>query len=465
MGSRAPLALITLLAAGVAAAEDLPAAARRVASELAAQLAASPERSAVRQIAVPAFIGSAAAKALGAAAAEQVATELARATRLEVLDPARLSALLGEARLALLTGGARADDPELLRKAGAQAVVAGQVLDEGDRLRLSARLLAAPGGKVLATGTATFDLPRAAPSAERRKEVESTHVDVAMRRVADGLAAGFAKLAGSAKYRRLAVLAFSEDGEQARKRQLGTVVAAELTTNLRRDHGLLLVERQKLGQVLGDLKLQQMTGLDAAATGQIGQLADAQALVLGSVADAGERYLINARIVAAGSGETLAAESASVPAAGMVALASDAVVLRSRSDAVFRSLLVPGWGQFYNRQRAKGWVVMGTGAALVGSAVGYHLAGQGAYRDYRNRSSAALLGGSPSAEAAALYETAASRYRTRNWLLGGLATLWVFNVADAWLSGVDGEAALQGGLAAAPTAFPGGAGLVAVARF
>jgi TolB-like protein len=286
-----------------------------------------------------------------------------------------------------------------------------------------------------------------------------------MRRLADGLAAGFARLPGSAKYRRLAVLAFSEEGEQARKRRLGTVVAAELTTDLRRDHGLLLVERQKLGQVLGELKLQQMTGLDAAAAGQIGQLVDAQALVLGSVSEAGDRFLVNARIVSALSGETLAAESASVSAAGLVALASEAVVLRSRSDAVFRSLLVPGWGQFYNRQPVKGWIVIGSGVALVSGAVGYHLAGQKAYDDYRAKSSAAQLGGAPSAEAAALYATAASRYRTRNWLFGGVAALWVLNVADAWFSGVDGESVLQGGLAVAPVAHPGGAGLVALARF
>lgn len=321
---------------------------------------------------------------------------------------------------------------------------------------------------LLATGVAEAADPpatRQAAPAEKWKEVESPHVEVALRRLADGLAAGFGRLPGSAKYRRLAVLAFSEEGEQSRQRQLGKVVAAELTTDLRRDHGLLLVERQKLGQVLGELKLQQMTGVDAAMAWQVGQLVDAQALVLGSVSDAGDRFLVNVRIVAAQSGETLAAESASLPAAGLVSLASDAVVLRSRSDAVFRSLLVPGWGQFYNRQRVKGWVVIGTGVALAGGTVAYQLAGQRAYDDYLSRRSAAALGGTPSAEAAALYDAAASRFRTRNWLLGGLAALWVLNVADAWLSGVDGEAALAGGLAAAPPVPPGGNGLVTVLRF
>jgi hypothetical protein len=41
----------------------------------------------------------------------------------------------------------------------------------------------------------------------------------------------------------------------------------------------------------------------------------------------------------------------------------------------------------------------------------------------------------------------------------------VLNVADAWFSGVDGEAALQAGLAAAPRETPDASGLVTLARF
>lgn len=473
MTIRVALAVLGLGVSFAAGAEDLAAASRRVAQELAAQLAAHPDQAQVRTIAVPAFSASGAAKGQGGAAAERVAAELAAAGKAQVLDPGRLAPLLGEAKLALLAGGAKADDPDLLKRAGAQALVAGQVQDEGDRLRLSVKLLSVPGGKVLAATAAPFELARNAtsppPAAVKAgapaaaKGVESSHVDVAIRRLADGLAAGFAKLPGSTKYRRLAVLAFTEEGEQAAKRRLGAVVTAELTTDLKRDHGLLLVERQKLGQVLGELKLQQMTGVDPAVAGQIGAMADAQALVVGSVADAGDRFLVNARIVSAQNGETLAAESASLPAAGMVALASDAVVLRSRSDAVFRSVIAPGWGQFYNRQPAKGWAIIGTEVALVGAAVGFHLSGKAAYDDYLALEGGA--GGSPSSEAQALYDTAASRYRTRDWLLVGVAAVWVLNVADAWLSGVDGEALVQGGVAAAPLVVPGGGGLVAIARF
>ncbi len=281
-------------------------------------------------------------------------------------------------------------------------------------------------------------------------------VEIAIRRVADGLAAGFARLPGNARYRRLAVLVFSEVGEETKKRKLGTIVAAEVATVLRRDHGLLLVEREKLGQVLGELKLQEMLSVDPSQASRIGQMADAQALVVGSVAETGDRYLITARIVSTQTGESLAAESASIPEAALVAVASDAVVLRSRGDAALRSLLVPGMGQFYNRQPAKGWAFAGVALGLAGGAVGFHVAGSSAQSDYESATNPT--------DAQKYYDEAESLYRTRDWLLVGLAVTWAVNVLDAYLSGVDGRAML-GGVAIAPAPLQGGGGLVLAARF
>lgn len=298
---------------------------------------------------------------------------------------------------------------------------------------------------------------RATP--ERRDGAASANVEVAMRRMADGLAAGFQKLPGAARYRRLAVLHFEEVGAGAKGAQLGTVVAAELVTNLRRDHGLLVVERARLAQVLGDLKLSQMLGAEARAP-EIGRMAEAQALVVGSVSEAGDRYLVNARIVSTDSAETLAAASESVPQGSLVALSSDAVVLRSRRDAVFRSMLVPGWGQSYNRQPVKGLVVGGLTLATLGGALAFHLSGRTAEEDYRSKTTAAALGASPGAEAVALRERAESRYAWRNGLLWAAAGVWVVNVVDAYAFGVDGDR-----VAAAPVPVEGGLVLAVAGRF
>ncbi len=380
---------------------------------------------------------------------------------MRILDRTRLSATVGEARLKAAAGGGDPAELELGLLAGAEAVLVGAVLEASDKLTLQARLIAVSSGRVLASGQQSF----AAPAPRRvAGTVESHSIEVAMRRLADGLASGFNRLPGNARYRRLAVLPFTELGEEAQKHRIGLIVSAEVATDLQRDHNLLLVERQKLTEVMGELRLQNSGAVDSARAAEIGKLSDAQALVIGTTSGVGDRYLVNARIVATESGETLAAESASISAAGMVALASDAVVLRSKKDAAFRSLLIPGWGQMYNRQPVKGGLLLGAEAGLLGASLAFHLLGNRAYDQYTSRTSSASLGPDPTGQAQQLYDTAASRYRVRNGLLIGAAAVWLFAVVDAWVSGVDGERLLGGGVAlGAPE--PGGARLAYAARF
>jgi TolB-like protein len=436
---------LALSRSAVARAEDLPGAARRVADSLSTVLGASAERSQVAKVAVLPFGESGVAAGQGAYAAELVGARFGQAAKVTVLDRAALQAILGEQKLQVMLGRGRADDPDLAAKAGAQAVVTGQLTADGDKLRLQVKLALVPSGKALGTAQATADGPSRPSTASAGATgggapAESGAVVVAIRRMADGLASGFARMPGNARYRRLAVLQFSEVGERTQKRRLGLIVAAELATVLQRDHGLLLVERERLSQVFGELKLQQMASPDAGQASKIGQLADAQALVIGTVAESGDRYLVNARIVATQSGESLAAESASIADAAMVAVASDAVVLRTRGEAAVRSL-VPGLGQFYNRQSGKGWAFMGATVGLLGGAAALHLSGSDAYSSYQKATSPAA--------ASRLYDDASTRFQARNWLLFGAGAVWVLGIVDAYVSGVDGQALLGGQVAQA----------------
>ena len=404
-----------LCAASAGAAEDVSSAAAAAGHELAAGFLAAPERAWITTLSAPPLAETGAGAAgLGAAAAQAIAARITAETKLALVDR---------------------------QKAAAQAVLAGSLTDSGGTLTLAARIVQVSNGKVLASAQRQVGAARAAGA------VESQSIEVAMRRLADGLAAGFDKLPGSSRYRRLAVMTFSDVGAEAEKRRIGTIVTAELATDLRRDHGLLLVERARLAEVMGEIKLGQSGAVDAATAPEIGKLADAQALVIGTAADLGDRYRIDARIIATESGETLAAASASVAAAGMVALSSDAVVLRSRKDAAFRSVLIPGWGQIYNRQPVKGGLILTAELGLIAGGVAFHLLGQHAYSQYTSQTSAGQLGSNPSAQAQSLYDTAVSRYQTRNVLFIVAGGLWAANILDAYLSGVDGDSLLSGGLA------------------
>lgn len=285
------------------------------------------------------------------------------------------------------------------------------------------------------------DVPLPPPPAAARP-VPPARVEVAVRRIADQLASGYAKRPSS-RYERVAVIDLSETGPGAKERSLGKVVAAELATALRRDHGWLLVERSRIGAVLSELKLAEM-GVIEKRVQDVGQLADAQALLIGSVSEAGDRYLVSVRLVSVDRGEALAAASEAIQAASLVALSSDAVVLRSRGDAVYRSALIPGWGQAYNRQPAKAALFGGGVALLLGGALGFQLAGMKAEDDYDRRVTASALGGDPLLAASELRETAETRYAWRSYLLAGAAGLWLLNVGDAWFGGTDGEGMVLG---------------------
>ena len=430
--SLAPLAL--LAAAAGARAESPADAGQRLASSLLRQAAAQADRSPVRAISVAPPRSDAPAHVRETL--DAVAAGL-REGGLEVRDWEAFDAALS----ARVREGALQGALELPALPEVQAVLVGQGAYTADgKIRFVVRLVLVPSGAALAADAATVELrpERGAPAEVADAPVTSSSIEVAIRRLSDALAAGFYTLPG-ARYRRLAVLDFAEAGAEARTRELGKVVAAELAVDLRRDHDLFLVERSRVGAVLSELRLAEMGAVDATAAARLGKLADAQALVIGAVSEAGDRYLVTARVVATETGETLAVASESISAASLVALSSGAVVLRSRRDALFRSLVAPGWGQLYNRQPRKAAVVAGTEAALLGGALAFHLRGSSAEDDYRRRTTAGELGSDPAAAAAALRRKAEQAYRTRNTLLWISAGVWALNVADAWLSGVDGE--------------------------
>ncbi|HEY6100516.1 MAG TPA: FlgO family outer membrane protein, partial [Anaeromyxobacter sp.] len=414
--------LLSLLALAPprASAEELEVAAKRVAGSILSQLSVRPPRLAIQSITVPPLKEGAGAGASGQgrAFAQALGAQLG-AGGLQVRDWNALDQNLRETALKAALGGT----PGITQLPQVQGMVVGELIvpSDGGPIRVTVRLLALPAGTVAASENARLDPPPSPPvatatpaPAPERLATEAASVDVAMRRMADALAKGVARLPGNARYQRIAVLGFSEVGDEAKKRELGKVVTAELSTNLRRDHGFLLVEREKIGSVLSEVKLGEMGLVDAKSAPKVGQLADAQALVVGSVAEAGGKFLVNARVVTTETAETLAAASESIQSATLVAFSADAVVLRSRKDAVFRSVLLPGFGQLYNRQPKKAAAFAAAEVAALGGAVAFQLLGAGAQKDYERQTTPGALGTDPAAAAADLRQTAEDRYRWRN---------------------------------------------------
>jgi len=357
-------------------------------------------------------------------AAEQLAGAVKRgllARRgLRFADPQALKAALNEGALA---PNSKAGSKMPM---GTSLMLVCELTGSGGSYGLTTRLTRVGDGRVLTSTSVNVTTPKAA-RATPAPGVEARSLDVQLRKLADVLAKRLDELPGELRYQHVAVLPFEEIGATTKDKKLGLLVSSELTTLLARDHGLLLVERSQLTKVVDELALGQTGLTDPMKSAEVGKLAGAQGLVVGTIGEAGDRYLVDARVVEAETGKVTAAEQTSLPAADLVALSSEAVVLRTRTDAVYRSLILPGWGQFYNREPIKGGVLLGAEVVALGLAGVFQLQASGAQKDYDG-----LPAGSDFKSAA----DKVSAYRgRRNIALYGALTLHLVNILDAFISG------------------------------
>jgi TolB-like protein len=179
---------------------------------------------------------------------------------------------------------------------------------------------------------------------------------------------------------------------------------------------ITVIERAQIEAVLREQRFNQSGLVEGASAVALGRLLGANAIVVGSVTRFGDTYLINARALDATTGEALTASQVSTvredeipgllqqvartlfpeaaPAAAIqpetlpvpatmtppdapqvTAPPATAVVQTAepqrptgllKSDALFKGLLVPSWGQFYAEEPVRGWVTLSLLAVSLG---------------------------------------------------------------------------------------------------
>lgn len=228
------------------------------------------------------------------------------------------------------------------------------------------------GALALTALMATADADGGAPMAPApQPSAPARGLDARLRALADQLALPLKRLPGDHRDQRFAIMPLTNLGDAAEQRSLGLVVSDALVTNLARDHRLPIVERAALAKLLDEQALGQSGALDDGQAAAVGKLAGARALIVGSVADAGDAFLVTVRAVDTESAALIegSAQQAELPKAELMALSASAVVLRSRSGAMFRSVVLPGWGQAYNDELLKAGLVGGAVGTLVAASV------------------------------------------------------------------------------------------------
>ncbi len=241
----------------------------------------------------------------------------------------------------------------------------------------------------------------------------------------------FAKeIAAQTRGKAVAVAPFLPLGPEVREQRLGEIAGELLSTRLvgaGGPGGPTVIERAQLDQILEEIKLSLLGLTDSKNASKVGQMLGAELVIVGSVAQTGDSISISARAVDTGSSEARLAWEARFPADTVGVLSEKYVVKRSRTDALFRSLLIPGWGQSYNGEDVKAGVFLGTGVALIGVSVIEYFRFEGARDDYRNATN------TPSAIQG--YDRMVDINRERNIVYAITGLFWGVNVADAFING------------------------------
>lgn len=223
----------------------------------------------------------------------------------------------------------------------------------------------------------------------------------------------------------LAVLPFQNQSENAEKNKIGEAATELLITSLSQEETLKLVERTQIEKLLEEQRLSLSGMLDSDKAPEIGEMLNAEYLILGAVTEMGSNYFINAQITAVETSEILAAVSVETRIDAMVELAEDMFPERKYpSSAMFRSLMVPSWGQFYNDQPGKGALFLGTEMAALASFGVFYYLGHNHYQDYLE----------PSATTVASYDSASTFFTIASISVCTAAAVHIWGAVDAWLS-------------------------------
>lgn len=78
---------------------------------------------------------------------------------------------------------------------------------------------------------------------------------------------------------------------------LGRYIASRLTTRLAQNPKFFVIERQRLGQVLAELKFSLSDLVDPAKAKRLGQMAGVEAIIVGTLSDLGSQVDLDARMI------------------------------------------------------------------------------------------------------------------------------------------------------------------------
>ncbi len=222
----------------------------------------------------------------------------------------------------------------------------------------------------------------------------------------------------------VAVLSFETTEGRTEARDLGEAAAILINQNLISIPNISVVERERLEDIIEEIGLSQ-TGLTSDEI-EVGNILNVQYLIAGAVADLGNRFLLAARIINVETGNILQSASVEIPSNSFLSISSELVMIKKYPiTAAFRSMIFPGWGQFYNDKPRKGSIILGSELLMAASTISSYVLYKQS-KDAYDRSTQRDVASDNYSEM--------EKYAQINWVsLGVMGGIWLYAIVDSYI--------------------------------
>jgi TolB-like protein len=249
----------------------------------------------------------------------------------------------------------------------------------------------------------------------------------------------------------VAVLPFSDNSPDGVDQ--GKTVPEILIAELQKRKTFVLVDRMDLQKAMAEIALSQTGIISDTQALAVGKTIAAKYLIVGSVSSGNETFTVTARIVHTESQQVIAAAALCANAGAMTALTKELLGERIQvSSSIFRSALVPGWGQIYSHEPLQGAISMTVCLGALGFTLFALAAQDAAYNKYLDQNNYMLSDAywrAVSTDAQAenrANTTLKTRYNDYSgkydlMIAAGITTgaLWLVNCVDAAWTGVQSK--------------------------
>ncbi len=230
-------------------------------------------------------------------------------------------------------------------------------------------------------------------------------------------------------------------------------ISEYLIVALQKEKVFSLADRTEFKKVVAEIRLSRSDYADENSTIEIGKVLAAEYILTGSIFKSFGNYSIVAKLIKTETTEIVSSATVTVIPSRLDSFTKDLFSEKNRvTSSLFRSVLLPGWGQFYSDQNVRGTISLVACLAALGTEIGLIVS---SYKAFVKREDYYLFGISQEydqmlkdleitkEEYEANYEAYKEDYSEKHEraVIGGAITgaVWVLNLIDAAIAGTQSK--------------------------